>query len=202
MRLGLLGGAFNPPHVGHLLLAQEARWQLALDQVLLLPVGRPTHRNLDGDPGGAVRLALCAAAVEGVEGLGVSDTEVVRDEPSTTVGTLRTIHAQRPEDELTFILGGDAAAGLPTWREPAEVVRLARLAVAERSGVKRADVLARIAEIPGGEDADVAFVDLPRIDVSSSLVRARVRAGRPLRWLVPDPVAAEIDRRRLYAGGR
>lgn len=199
MRIGLLGGAFNPPHVGHLLCAQEAGWQLGLDRVLLVPVHTPGHKELDDDPGPDVRLELCRVAVGDDPKLGVSEVEVARGGTSWTVDTLRALHERAPQDELTFVVGGDAAASVPTWREPTEVLRLARLAVAERGGARRADVLARVGEVEGADLGRVTFFDLPRIDVSSSLVRRRVREGGPLRWLVPDGVAAEIGRTGLYA---
>jgi len=127
----------------------------------------------------------------------VSDLEVVRGGASYTADTLRALHASFPGADLTFIVGGDMAFSLPTWREPAEVVALARLAVAERKGARRADILERLATITGAVER-VDFFDLPRIDLSSSLVRRRVAAGRPIKYLVPDPVAEYIAQHGLY----
>jgi nicotinate-nucleotide adenylyltransferase len=197
-KLGLLGGTFNPPHVGHLICAQEALVQLGLDRVLLVPASKPPHKEVVDDPGPQVRLELCRLAVEGDERLGVCDHEVLRPGPSYTVDTLRAIHAADPGDDLTFIVGGDVAQGLPTWREPAEVLRLARLAVAERAGAKRQDVLERVQQVPGGRER-VSFFDMPRVDLSSSLVRRHAAARRPIRYLVPDAVAAYVERHGVYA---
>ena len=195
-RLGILGGTFNPPHVAHLVCAQEARSQLGLDRVVLMPVHTPPHKAAVDDPGGEVRLEMCRAAADGDPGLEVSRLELDRGGPSYTVDTLRAIHASAPGDELTFIVGGDQAQGLPTWREPAAILALAVLAVAEREGIVREDVRARLDELaPAGR---LAFFDMPRIDVSSSDVRRRVAAGRPIRHLVPDRVAALIAKRGLY----
>ncbi len=196
-RVGLLGGTFNPPHLGHLVCAQEALDQLELDRVLLVPVHAPPHKEVADDPGPEVRLELCRLAVAGDDRLGVSAIEVERPGPSFTVATLREIHEHDPGDELTFIVGGDVAQGLPEWREPAEVLRLARLAVAERSGARREDVLARVGLVPGGRER-VDFIDMPRMDLSSSLVRRRVASGRPIRYLVPDAVAAYIAEHGVY----
>jgi nicotinate-nucleotide adenylyltransferase len=196
-RIGLLGGTFNPPHLGHLLLAQEAHAQLGLDRVVFVPVAVPPHKEADGDPGPAARVELCRLAIEGDERFAVSTMEVDRGGASYTVDTLREIHATSPGDELSFIVGGDIASSLPTWREPAEVLRLARLAVAERDGVRRADILDRLSSLPGA-DGRIDFFDLPRVDVSSSLVRRRVAAGRPIRYLVPDPVADYVAANGLY----
>jgi nicotinate-nucleotide adenylyltransferase len=183
--------------VAHLLAAQEAYDQLGLDRVLLMPVATPPHKEAAGDPGADVRLELCRLAVEGEERVQVSDLEIVRGGPSYTADTLRALHETCPGAELTFIVGGDMASSLPTWREPAEVVALARLAVAEREGARRADILERLATIPGAVDR-VDFFDLPRMDISSSLVRRRVATGRPIRYLVPDRVAEYIAQHGLY----
>ena len=196
-RIGVLGGTFNPPHIAHLLCAQEAYDQLGLDQVLIVPVAVPPHKDAPGDPGGDVRLELCRLAVGDDERFAVSDLEVRRGGASYTVDTLRTLHATFPGDELSFIVGGDMAFSLPTWRAPAEVVDLARLAVAEREGARQADILERLATIPGAAGR-VDFFDLPRMDVSSSLVRRRVAAGHPVRYLVADPVAEYIAQHGLY----
>lgn len=195
-RVGLLGGTFNPPHLGHLVMAQEACAQLGLDRVVLVPAGTPPHKEVEADPGAEVRLELCAAAIAGVEGLAVSRVELDRAGPSYTADTLREIHGSASEDDLTFIVGGDQAQGLPTWREPGQVLALAELAVAERAGVRREDIRTRLAGLAAPER--VRFFDMPRLDVSSSDVRRRVAAGRPIRWLVPDAVAALIAARGLY----
>jgi nicotinate-nucleotide adenylyltransferase len=194
--VGILGGTFNPPHVAHLVCAREALDQLGLDRVVLVPVAAPPHKPLPDDPGPEVRLELCRRAAAGDERLEVSDIEVRRGGPSYTVATLEEIHARRPEDELTFIAGGDMAASLPEWREPERVLELARFAVAEREGAEREEIERRTAGL-GGRERIVLF-DMPRLDVSSSEVRARVAAGLPIDELVPPPVAAYIDERGLY----
>lgn len=208
--IGLLGGTFNPPHLGHLVCASEAAAQLRLDRVLLVPVAEPPHKEAVDDPGAQERLELCLLAVAGDERLDVSRIEVDRGGPSYTVDTLRALHEREPENELTFIVGGDQALGLPGWREPGAVLDLARLAVVERSGATRRDVVLRLADFLDAErgrlcDADdpgslpgVAFVDMPRVDISSTEVRRRVAGGRPIRYLVGDAVAQRIAERGLY----
>ena len=197
--MGLLGGTFNPPHLGHLICAQEALEQLALDVVLLVPAGSPPHKAVEDEPGARVRYELCRAAVAGEERIGVSELEIDREGPSYTVDTLRLLHERDPGDELTFIVGADMAQSLATWREPREVLRLARLAVAERAGVGRREIVERLAPLEIG--GRVVFFDMPRIDVSSSALRSRVAAGRSLRHWVPDAVAHEIAARGLYRPG-
>jgi nicotinate-nucleotide adenylyltransferase len=195
--IGILGGTFNPPHVAHLLCASEARWQLGLDQVLLVPAGVPPHKPMAEDPGIEHRLAMCRLAVRGHDNwLGVSEFEAHCSGPSYTVDTLRQIHANQPGDDLTFIVGGDMAWSLPAWREPDAILGLARVAVAERAGARREEVRERLAGLRGVEA--VSYIDVPRMDVSSAVLRQRVRSGQPITYLVPDAVSGYIDERRLY----
>jgi nicotinate-nucleotide adenylyltransferase len=197
-RVGLLGEKFKPPHIGHLVCAQEALVRLELDRVLLLPVFEPPHKGIERDPGVEHRVELCRRAGAGDGRLGVSRADADVPGPSFTVATLRRLNESDPEAELTFLVGGDMALSLPEWREPEAILTLAELGVAEREGVRRADIAERLAGL-GGADARVRFFDMPRIDVSSSLIRRRVAAGDPLRYLVPDAVAAYIDEAGLYA---
>lgn len=197
MRVGLLGGTFNPPHLGHLVCAQEAVDQLELERVLLVPVHTPPHKETDGDPGVEARVELCELAAAGDPRLAVSRVEADVPGPSFTVDTLRKLHVLQPEDDLTFVVGGDMACSLPAWREPEAILELASLGVAEREDLRRDDVVARLSGLRGAQQR-LRFFDMPRIDISSSLVRRRVAAGRPIRYLVPDPVAAAIERSGMY----
>ena len=196
-RLGLLGGTFNPPHLGHLVCAQEACDQLGLDRVLLVPVHTPPHKEAAGDPGVEARVELCELAVAGDERLGVSRIDADVPGPSFTVDTLIRLHEHHPGDQLTFVVGGDMAHSLPSWREPEAILELAELAVAEREDVRRDDILDRLSGLRGARER-IRFFDMPRIDISSSLVRQRAAAGRPIRYLVPDQVAAAVERTRMY----
>lgn len=197
-RIGIFGGTFNPPHIGHLVCAQEALVQLGLDRVVLMPVSVPPHKEVPDDPGADVRLEMCRLAVARDERLDVSDLEVARGGRSFTVDTLREIHARNPGDDLTFIVGGDMARSLPAWREPEALLSLATLGVAERAGAVREDIAARLASLHEDEGR-VRFFDMPRIDVSSSFLRRRVSEGKPIRYYVRDEVAQFIGARRLYA---
>ena len=194
----MLGGAFNPPHIGHLALAQEAYARLELDEVLLVPMAHAPHREIEPEPGPGVRLRLVELAVQGDVRLSACPIEVDRGGRSYTVETLRALRDRAPADERVLILGGDAAAGLPGWREPEEVLRLASVAVAEREGWERERVRAALAGLDGAAER-VEFFEMPRLDVSSSLVRERAAAGLPVRYLVPDLVAEDIAERGLYA---
>ena len=197
MKVGLFGGTFNPPHLGHLVCAQEACSQLGLDRVVWMPVYSPPHKEALGDPGVDVRVELCRRAVEGDERFVVSRLEADVPGRSYTVDTLRRLHESSPEDELTFIMGGDMAHALPTWHEPEAVLSLAMLGVAEREGIRRADIVEQLAGLAGADR--IRFFDMPRLDISSSEIRRRVAAGRPIRYLVPDAVHAFIESEGLYA---
>ncbi|HWD65110.1 MAG TPA: nicotinate-nucleotide adenylyltransferase [Solirubrobacteraceae bacterium] len=198
MRVGVLGGTFNPPHIGHLICAQEAWLQLELDRVLVVPAARPPHKQVEEEPGPEHRLELCRRAVQGDPRLEVSPVEMNRPGLSYTVDTLGLLHSQAPDNELFLIVGGDVAAGLPGWHEPKRVLSLARLAVAKRRGTSRDAVDDALASLDAGDRAD--FFRMPRVGISSTLVRRRVRCGEPIRYLVPDAVAEYIDEHRLYGG--
>ncbi len=195
-RLGILGGTFNPPHIGHLVMAQEAHVQLGLDKVVLMPVARPPHKELADDPGADARLRLCELAVAKDDRLAVSRLEVDRGGASYTVDTLREIHAAAPGDDLTFIVGGDMAHSLPAWREPEAVLQLATLAVAEREGVARRDITDRLSGLAAADR--IRFFDMPRLDISSTDIRHRVRHTLPIRYMVPDDVVRAIGAAGWY----
>lgn len=196
-RVGILGGTFNPPHRGHVACAEQAHAQLELDRVVLVVAGRPPHKEVACDPGIEHRLTMCRLVAAPHDWLEVSELEADQTGPSYTITTLREINADRPGDELTLIVGGDMAFSLPSWEEPEAILELVELAVADRAGMPREAVLAQLQTLDGGDRA--VFLDMPQLDVSSSLVRAEARAGQPIRKLVPDQIADYIEQRRLYA---
>lgn len=196
MRLGILGGAFNPPHAGHLLLAQEAHSQLALDAVLLIPMGHAPHREIEADPGGETRFELAALAAAGDDRLEASRIELDRPGPSYTVDTLRALRERGPGDELHLLMGGDQAASLPGWHDAEGVLALATVAAVERSDYGRERIADALRGLSGGER--VEHLEMPLVEVSSTMVRRRVAEGRPIRYLVPDAVADRIRSRGLY----
>ena len=196
MRLGVLGGTFNPPHLGHLVCAQEAYQQLELERVLLIPTLTPPHKVLLDDPGPAHRLELCRLAACDDDRFEVSDLECRRGRPSYTVDTLEELHATVQDSELYLIVGGDIATGLPQWREPARVLELATLAVADREGTTRSSIEVALDRVPGGER--VKFFTMPHIAISSTMVRRRLGDRQSVRYLVPDAVIEYIERHSLY----
>jgi nicotinate-nucleotide adenylyltransferase len=204
-RLGVLGGTFNPPHLGHIAVASHALSRLGLERVLLMPSHTPVHKQPLPDPGPAHRLRMCRLAVEGHAGLRAGALEIERGGPSFTVDTLLALHAPRASSRgspqsgdasprLTLILGSDMARTLSTWRRAGEIVELASIAVAERPGDGREEVLAALEPL----GAQMAFLEMPPIEVSSSLVRERVARGEPVEDLVGPAVAAYIAEHQLY----
>ena len=202
MRLGILGGAFNPPHIGHLVCAQEALVQLELDRVVFVPVGQAPHRELENDPGPESRLEMVELAIADDARFASSRIEIEREGPSYTVDTLRELRAAEPDDELFLVLGGDQAAALSEWHEPEEVLELAQVAVVERTNWSRNAIGIKVGRLKGAER--IRYLDMPIIQVSSSSIRRRIAAGQPIRYLVPDRVANHIGATGLYgaAGAR
>jgi nicotinate-nucleotide adenylyltransferase len=195
--IGVLGSAFNPPHLGHLALAQEALWQLGLDEVVLMPTGEAPHKRILDDPGRELRLQMTRLAAADDARFSVSALEVQREGPSYTHETLELLGRERPDTDLVFVMGADAAVGLESWRRPERVVELARLAVARRAGVSDADVAASMRSL--GAEGRATMLEMPQFGVSSSAVRERAAEGRPLRYLVPEPVARFIEEKGIYS---
>ena len=195
MRIGIVGGTFDPIHVGHLALALAARRCARLDRVLLVPAAIPPHRG-PAVAAGADRLEMTRRAAAGQDGLEVSDLELWRQGPSYTVDTLRELAAANPTAELYLVLGWDAARDLRSWREPDAVTRLARLVVVGRPGLQmpgRSDLLA------AGLDPDrVLLCSEPTPDVSATDLREALARGGPTGHLLPAAVAEYIADRGLY----
>ena len=161
-----------------------------------MPTARPPHRQIEDDPGAEARAEMCELAAGADERLAVSRLELEREGPSYTADTLAELEAREPGAELFLLLGGDQAAALGAWHEPEAVLERATVAVAERDEFRREEICDRLAAF-GGADA-VEFFAMPRIDVSSTMVRRRARDGEPIRYLVPDPVEAYIAEHGLY----
>jgi len=185
VRLGLLGGTFDPPHIGHLIAAQDALTVLELDRVHFIPAARPPHKQTRSVSPAAVRAALLEAAIGGDDRFVMDEIELHRTGPSFTIDTLRDYARHDAGAELFLLIGADQWAEFETWREPDEVRRLARVAVLTREG-------------EGGEAAGVTVVPVTRIDITSTEIRRRVAQGLPFRYLVPDAVADMIQQHGLY----
>ncbi len=187
VRLSIFGGTFDPPHIGHLIAAQEVYRQLGLHRLLLVPAAVPPHKQDEEVSPGEVRLAMLRAAVGDDGRFEVSELELERDGPSYTVDTLRSLREAYPDAALFLAMGADQMAEFGTWRAPDEIVELATLVTFGRPG----------ASSDGGR-WPAERVTVPEIELSSTMIRQRVGAGEPIRYLVPAAVEALIRARGLY----
>jgi nicotinate-nucleotide adenylyltransferase len=177
-------------------LAQEAAFQLGLEEMVLVPVGESPYKRIDPEPGPAVRLEMVRLAALADPMVEASDVEVSRGGPSFSFRTLELMSEARPEDEFVFVMGADVAAGLESWRDPRRLLELARLGIAARPGAALEEAEAAIERLGGDGRAEI--VRMPEIGISSTGIRRRVAAGAPIRHLVPDAVAELIAERGLY----
>jgi nicotinate-nucleotide adenylyltransferase len=194
MNVGILGGTFDPVHLGHLLLAEQARVQLTLDEVLFIPAGEPWRKSHRAVTPAEHRLAMLRLAIQGNSAFGISDIEVRRDGPTYTADTLEALAGERLDDAFWFILGADALWDLPNWREPGRIVKHALLAVAQRESHEAAPAELNLPELVGR----ITSFECPRIDISSTDIRARAADGLSIRYLTPDAVGAYIEEHALY----
>jgi len=200
-RIGMLGGTFDPIHLGHLIPAAYAFNYLSLDRLLLVPAAAPVHRPAHMAAPPADRLHMCRLAAAALPGFEASDLEVGRSEPSYTVLTLRDLRdSVGPAAELILLVGEDNLSSLHTWRDLDEILRLARVAVLPRPAVGEAD-LGPLRSAVGDDTVDrliAGMVPAPRVPVKATDLRRRVAAGEPIAGLLPASVAAYIAERGLY----
>ena len=196
MRLGILGGTFDPPHVGHLAVAQDACSRIPVDRVLFIPAAVPPHKVGAVSTPAALRMEMVRAAIAGNDRFEASDIELGRAGPSYTVDTLRELTKRQPAAELFLLLGADQFRELATWREPEAIAQLATLVLIPRGTADAEAVMADARRLL--PDARLATLDATRIDVSSTGIRRRRAAGEPIRYLVPDDVLRVIERDGLY----
>lgn len=203
-RLGVLGGTFDPPHYGHLVLAECARVQLRLTSVLFVPAGQPPHKPRRPITSARHREAMVEAAIRDNAAFSLSRVDLRRPGPHYTVDMLSLLQEEHPGADLYFLIGGDSLAEFPSWRDPAGILRQARLAVMSRPGWgdqgshAPAEVLESVEQgLPGIRDR-LDWVDAPRLAISGTDLRRRVREQLPIRYLVPPPVASYVRKHGLY----
>ena len=179
-RIGILGGTFDPPHIGHLVVAQDALECLDLDRLIVVPAGRPPHREAVLDP--ATRLEFVRLAFDGDDRIVVSDVEVEREGPSWTVDSLDWVHREMSPEVLFLIVGADQLRSFAEWREPERILRLARLAVMTRPGEELKET-----------DVPHEVIEVTRVDLSSTRVRRRLEEGRSIRYMVPERLRPAVE---------
>lgn len=201
MRLGMFGGSFDPVHYGHLLLAEICREECRLDQVWFVPAATAPHKRNKGHASDSQRLEMLRLAVAGQETFQVSDVEIERGGISYTVDTLQTIRAQRPTDELFFLIGADSLDDFHNWREPKTICQLATIIVVDRHGWQPVDLerFADFADPQRLEEIRKHRVEFPLIEISSTDIRHRAAAGKSIRFRLPRAVEKYIETNKLYA---
>lgn len=194
-RVGLFGGSFNPPHLAHLIVAEQVREQVQLDQVLWIPCHLPPHKEEQELAPSHHRLAMVRLAIEDNPFFDASDIEIRRGGRSYTIDTIRELQAQHSDWELMLILGEDSWRSLHTWRAPEEIVARVSLIVYQRPGAPDHLVDPRL-------KAYAIFVEAPLLEISATEIRQRCRQGHSIRYLVPEPVRQYIHEHQLYTATR
>lgn len=198
MDIGVLGGTFDPIHIGHLVIAEEARLRLGLSQVVFVPAGQPWLKQDSNISPGEHRLEMIRLAIAPNAFFRASTVDLERPGPSYTVDTLAALKRELGQEaNLYFILGLDALAGLPTWKEPQKIVELCHLVAARRPEAMDLDLESLERSVPG-ISSRVIILDNPLIDISSSDIRHRVAEGKSIHEMVPEAVERYIRERRLY----
>ena len=193
--IGLIGGTFDPIHIGHLVIAERAQEQLELDAVVFLPAGLPPHKQDESHTEPEHRLAMTRLAIAGYRQFRLSDRDVRPDRASFTVELLRDVKAENPEANLTFIVGADSLRDFATWKDPEGIVRISRLAVAARPDVVLSDDI--YDQVRGLREA-VDWIESPLLDISATDLRDRIARNLSVRNLVPDDVLEYIEHHALY----
>ncbi len=191
MHVGLFGGSFNPPHLAHLIVAETVREQFGMDRVWWIPAYRPPHKPGEALATPEQRLEMTRRAAAGNPGFEVADLEVRRAGTSYTVETLRALQAEHPGHTFSLIIGSDSLRDFDAWHRPEEIVARVPLIVYKRPG-------SAAARLDPNLTARVHFADAPLLEISGTEIRARLRTGRSIRYLVPDAVRAYIDEHGLY----
>jgi nicotinate-nucleotide adenylyltransferase len=195
--IGVFGGTFDPPHYGHLVIAEEARARLGLRRVIFLPAGQPPHKPERVISPVAHRLAMVLLAIAGNPGFRLSRLDVDRPGPSFTADLLELLQTELgPTADLHFIVGMDSLGDFLTWHEPVRVLRAARLVAATRPGY--ACDLSEMEDVIPGAASRITLLEAPALEISSTELQARVRAGLPIRYQAPEAVARYIRRHGLY----
>lgn len=198
MRIGIFGGAFDPIHNAHLLLAEQCREQCQLDEVWFVPTRIPPHKTSDKLTNGATRLEMIRLATAGMPAFKASSIELERNEVSWTVDTLGRLKEKRPDDELFFLIGADSLRDLPTWREPEKIAALAKI-VAVNRGPASSELAESLNALAEPIRSRIQLVSIPGQDISSTDIRRRVKAGLSIRFLVPRSIEQYIREHGLFA---
>lgn len=197
MRIGIMGGTFNPIHNAHLMLAELAREEYKIDKLLFMPSGNPPHKQEEKPVPAEHRGEMCRLAIEDNPDFLYCDYEINKSELSYTANTLEYFKNKYPKDELYFIIGGDSLCALETWYKPEKILAFCTILVFERSGVCESTTaeIARLAEKYG---ANIKLIHAPKFDISSSQIRERIAGGKTVRYMIPAEIIDYINEHKLY----
>lgn len=201
-RLGIMGGTFDPIHYGHLVAAEMARAEFSLNKVLFIPSGTPPHKENSGITAAGLRFEMVERAIQDNPAFNISALELERKGPSYTVDTLRVLRRTCPEYKLHFITGTDALRDIFSWREPEEILKMTEFIGVARPGFNASDFLLQVQEEHPETLGRINYLEVPALAISSTDIRARVKRGQPIRYLLPEPVRLYIKQHGLYTAER
>ncbi|WP_409251439.1 nicotinate-nucleotide adenylyltransferase [Bacillus sp. SCS-153A] len=188
-RVGILGGTFNPPHLGHLIIANEVLFKLGLDEVRFMPAGIPPHKKISGDTTTGQRKEMVRRSIEGHPGFVLEPIELEMEGPSYTYETVKLLLEREPDADFHFIIGGDMIQFLPKWHKIEELSNLVQFVGVKRPGYET------------GSSYNVKMVEVPQVDISSTMIRNRVASGETVTYLIPEMVSDYIREEKLYGKG-
>lgn len=201
MKIGLMGGTFNPIHHGHLILSEYVRDSLKLDKIIFIPTGLPPHKDHFNMISGEIRLEMTKIGTETNKFFQVSDIETKRQGMCYTIDTLKELKSIYPNDQIYFLIGADSLFELPTWKDYEEILRTTKLIVVNRPGGKNDLIDDKIKEYNGAFGGNIIRVESPLIDISSSEIRSRAQDGKSIKYLLPETVERFILENNLYKEG-
>jgi len=197
-RIGIMGGTFDPIHYGHLVAAEMARAEFKLSKVLFIPTGTPPHKDRRDISAAELRYEMVKLAIQDNREFDISRLEIEREGPSYTVETLRVLRRMWPEHELYFITGSDALLEIFSWREAEEIFTLVQYIGAARPGFDASDFFLKVQHEHPETQGKIHYLEVPALAISSTDIRARVRHGQPIRYLLPESVRLYLEQRGLY----
>ena len=197
-RLGVMGGSFNPPHVGHFLMAETAMEALKLDKVLFIPTGKIVYKQENDRASGTDRYKMLKTVVSRNPGFCITDMEISQDEITYTANTLTRLKEKLPDTELFFIVGADSLGYMDKWCNPQVIFELCTVAAMKRSAIPDERFLSKAEYLKNNFSADIRIVDMPYVDISSTELRERIRDGRSIRYLCDEEIIDYILKNKLY----
>lgn len=200
MKIGIIGGTFDPIHNGHLIISEYIRDSLALDQVVFIPAGQPPHKVNNVVATANHRLNMTSLATEDNPYFTVSDMEIKSKETSYTYSTIKKLMDENRSNDYYFIIGADSLFSLDKWYNFTQLTEIIKFALWDRSGYFRADILDRIKYLKKEYDTNISYIEGPIIEISSSQIRNRLKSNKSIKYLVPNQVLEYIEKNNLYSG--